>query len=328
MNNMTVRLPEGVQIDETSYSTTKGTLTLGPLEKGYGRTLGNSLRRALLNSIPGSAIISIKVDGVNHEFTTITGVVEDVSDFILNLKEVRLKMLDGNVEKVSIDVKGKGTLKAGDIQKGSPNLEILNPNLHIATLNEDADFTLELRIERGRGYVPANKNKKAESPIGTIYIDSIFTPVKFVKYEIEAARVEGKSDFEKLIIDVETDGSITPDDAVSHAAKVLRNHLNLFITSELEDKFDEPHEEEEDMARTRKQLLRSIDELELSVRSHNCLKAAEINILADLVSKSEQEMLKFENFGRKSLLELQQKLGELGLSFDMDVNRYIGEDDF
>ena len=328
MNNMTVRLPEGVQIDEATYSSTKGTLLLGPLEKGYGRTLGNSLRRALLNSIPGSAIISIKVDGINHEFSTITGVVEDVADIILNIKEVRLKMLEGNVEKVSIDVKGKGTLIAADIHKSSANIEVLNPDLHLATLNDDANFTLELRIERGRGYVSADKNKKPESPIGTIYIDSIFTPVRFVKYEVESTRVEGKSDFENLTLDVETDGSITPDDAVSQAAKVLRNHLNLFITSEIEDKFDEPREEEEDMARTRKQLLRSIDELELSVRSHNCLKAAEINILGDLVSKSEQEMLKFKNFGRKSLLELQQKLGELGLNFDMDVKRYIGEDDF
>jgi len=328
MNNMTVRLPDGVEIDESSYSTTKGTLTIGPLEKGYGRTLGNSLRRVLLNAIPGAAIISIKVDGVNHEFTTIPGVVEDVAEFILNLKEVRLKLLDGNMEKVSIDVKGKGTLTAVDIQKSSANLEVLNPSLHLAALNDDANFTLELRIERGRGYVSADKNKKPESPIGTIYIDSIFTPVKFVKYEVEAVRVEGKSDFENLMLDVETDGSITPDDAVSRAAKVLRDHLNLFITPEIEDKFDEPREEEEDLARIRKQLLRSIDELELSVRSHNCLKAAEIDILGDLVSKSEQEMLKFKNFGRKSLLEIQQKLGELGLSFDMDVKRYIAEDDF
>ena len=227
MNNMTVKLPDGVQIDETSYSTTFGTISLGPLEKGYGRTLGNSLRRALLNAIPGSAIISIKVDGVNHEFSTITGVVEDVADFILNLKEVRLKMLDGNVEKISIDVKGKGTLTAADIHKNSPNIEVLNPGLHLATLNDDANFTLELRVERGRGYVPAEKNKKPESPIGTIYIDSIFTPVKFVNYEVESARVEGKSDFENLKINVETDGSITPDDAISQAAKVLRNHLNL-----------------------------------------------------------------------------------------------------
>ena len=328
MNKITVKIPNTVEIDRSTYSSTSGRLSLGPLEKGYGLTLGNSLRRALLNALPGAAITSLKIDGINHEFTTIKGVVEDVSEIILNLKGIRVKMLNGTVEKVSIGLKGKKALKGSDIQANSANIEVLNPDLHIATLNEDSDFTLELRFERGRGYSPADKNKKPESPLGTIYMDSIFTPIKFVKYEVEPARVEGRTDFEKLIIDVETDGSVTPDDAVSQAAKVLRDHLNLFITSETEDRVEETREEEEDIAGIRKQLLRSIDELELSVRSHNCLKAAQIDTLGDLVSKSEQEMLKFKNFGRKSLLELQQKLGELGLAFDMDVQRYIGDDDF
>ena len=328
MNKINVKIPNTVEIDQSTYSSTSGKLSLGPLEKGYGLTLGNSLRRVLLNALPGAAITSLKIDGINHEFTTIQGVVEDVSEIILNLKEIRVKMLNGTVEKVSIPLKGKKEFKGSDIQANSANLEVLNPDHHIATLNEDSDFTLELRFERGRGYSPADKNKKPEAPLGTIYMDSIFTPIKFVKYEVEPARVEGKTDFEKLTIDVETDGSVTPDDAVSQAAKVLRDHLNLFITSESEDRVEEPQEEEEDIAGIRKQLLRSIDELELSVRSHNCLKAAEIDTLGDLVSKSEQEMLKFKNFGRKSLLELQQKLGELGLAFDMDVMRYIGDDDF
>ena len=328
MNKIKVKIPNTVEIDQSTYSSTSGRLSLGPLEKGYGLTLGNSLRRVLLNALPGAAITSLKIDGINHEFTTIQGVVEDVSEIILNLKEIRVKMLNGTVEKVSIGLKGKKELKGSDIQANSANIEVLNPDLHIATLNEDSDFTLELRFERGRGYSPADKNKKPEAPLGTIYMDSIFTPIKFVKYEVEPARVEGRTDFEKLIMDIETDGSVTPDDAVSQAAKVLRDHLNLFITPETEDRVEEPREEEEDIAGIRKQLLRSIDELELSVRSHNCLKAAEIDTLGDLVSKSEQEMLKFKNFGRKSLLELQQKLGELGLAFDMDVNRYIGDDDF
>ncbi|MCH7619830.1 MAG: DNA-directed RNA polymerase subunit alpha [Candidatus Marinimicrobia bacterium] len=328
MNKIKVRIPNAVEIDQSTYSSTSGKLSLGPLEKGYGLTLGNSLRRALLNALPGAAITSLKIDGINHEFTTIKGVMEDVSEIILNLKEIRVKMLNGTIEKVSIGLKGKKEFKGSDIQKNSSNLEVLNPDHHIATLNEDSDFTIELRIERGRGYNSADKNKKPDAPLGTIFMDSIFTPIKFVKYEVEPARVEGKTDFEKLIIDVETDGSVTPDDAVSQAAIVLRDHLNLFITSDSEDRVEEPREEEEDIAGIRKQLLRSIDELELSVRSHNCLKAAQIDTLGDLVSKSEQEMLKFKNFGRKSLLELQQKLGELGLAFDMDVMKYIGNDEF
>ena len=328
MNKITVKIPNAIEIDQSTYSSTTGRLSLGPLEKGFGLTLGNSLRRALLSVLPGAAITSLKIEGINHEFTTIQGVVEDVSEIILNLKELRVKLLDGPVEKVAIPLKGKKEFKGSDIQANSANIEVLNPDLHLATLNEDSDFTLELRFERGRGYSPADKNKKPESPLGTIYMDSIFTPIKFVKYEVEPARVEGRTDFEKLTIDLETDGSVTPDEAVSQAAKVLRDHLNLFITSESEDRVEEPKEEEEDIAGIRKQLLRSIDELELSVRSHNCLKAAQIDTLGDLVSKSEQEMLKFKNFGRKSLLELQQKLGELGLAFDMDVMRYIGDDDF
>ena len=321
-------MPDNVLVDESTYSATNGSLSLGPLEKGYGLTLGNSIRRVLLNAIPGAAITSFKIDGVNHEFTTIEGVTEDVSEMILNMKEVSVKMIEGTVDKVTIDLKGPGEFKAADIQKASSNLEVLNPEHHIATLNEEANFTIELRFEIGRGYSPAEKNKKPDTPIGTIFIDSIFTPIRFVKYDVTSARVEGKTDYEKLVLDVETDGSITPDDAVSQAAMVLRDHLNLFITTEGDSRYDEPREEEEDLARTRKQLLRSIDELELSVRSHNCLKAAEINTLSDLVSKSESEMLKFKNFGRKSLLELQQKLGELGLSFDMDIKRYLGEETY
>ncbi len=328
MNKINVRMPDNVLVDESTYSATNGRLSLGPLEKGYGLTLGNSIRRVLLNAIPGAAITSFKIDGVNHEFTTIEGVTEDVSEMILNMKEVSVKMIEGTVDKVTLDLKGPGEFKAADIQKVSSNLEVLNPEHHIATLNEDANFTIELRFEIGRGYSPAEKNKKPDTPIGTIFIDSIFTPIRFVKYDVTSARVEGKTDYEKLVLDVETDGSITPDDAVSQAATVLRDHLKLFITTESDSRYEEPREEEEDLARTRKQLLRSIDELELSVRSHNCLKAAEINTLSDLVSKSEPEMLKFKNFGRKSLLELQQKLGELGLSFDMDVKRYLGEESY
>lgn len=326
MNKINVRMPDAVVVDESTYTATKGELSLGPLEKGYGLTLGNSLRRVLLSAIPGTAITSFKVDGVNHEFTTIEGVTEDVSEMILNMKEVKVKMIEGTSDKVTLDLKGPGEFTAGSIQKASSNLEVLNPKHHIATLNEDTNFTIELRFEVGRGYVPANKNKIPDTPIGTIFIDSIFTPVKFVNYEISPARVEGKTDFEKLTLEVETDGSITPDDAVSEAAKILRDHLNLFITHDGENRYEEPSEKEEDLARTKKQLQRSIDELELSVRSHNCLKAADINTLGDLVSKSESEMLKFKNFGRKSLLELQQKLGELGLNFDMDVKHYIGEE--
>jgi DNA-directed RNA polymerase subunit alpha len=264
------------------------------------------------------------VDGIHHEFSTIKGVVEDVADLVLNLKQVRMKLINKKLSKVTVVVKGPGVLKASDIQKASPELEILNPTLHLATLGKDANFELELRLGRGKGYVSSEENKAADQPLGTIAIDSIFTPIKNVRFFVEPTRVGGQTDFEKLILEVETDGSITPEEALTHAGKILRDHIQLFINFEAEPETEKVESEEEaKLASTRKTLKMSVDELELSVRSHNCLRSANIKTIADLVRKDESELLKFRNFGRKSLAELSAIVEELGLTFGIDVDKYL-----
>jgi DNA-directed RNA polymerase subunit alpha len=322
-----LKMPDSVILDEASYTNTYGKFSLQPLERGYGITLGNSIRRVLLSSLPGSAITSVKFSGILHEFTSIEGVVEDVTEIILNLKQVRLKLLSKKPDKILISFDGEGTWTAEDIQKASNEIEVLNPELHIATLNKSAKFDMELNVGRGAGYVPANENVEPDQIIGLIPLDSIFTPVKNVLYAVENVRIGDKNDFEELSLEITTDGSITPDDALTQAAKILRDHVQLFINFDIEQE-EEQHVSVKDIEteRIRKMLLTNVEELELSVRSHNCLKAADIKILGDLVRKDEAEMLKFRNFGRKSLAELMDIVEVMGLEFGMDVDRYINKE--
>ena len=323
MNRIAMQMPERVERDEGSYSSTYGKFVVQPLERGFGVTIGNAMRRVLLSSLHGAAITQIRVDGVLHEFSTIPGVVEDVSEIVLNLKQVRIKLLNKRPDRVMVHLKGPGAFKAGDVQKASPDLEILNPDHYIATLNEDADFKMELKIGRGRGYVFAEENASQDQPIGTVPVDAIFNPVRRVNYTIENTRVGHRTDYERLILEVWTDGSITPDDALTYAGKILKDHIELFIAFDVETEKEEVPEIDEDILRIRKLLKMSVDELELSVRSHNCLKAANIQTIGDLVRRDEQEMLKFRNFGRKSLQELSKILEEKGIHFGMDVDKYL-----
>jgi DNA-directed RNA polymerase subunit alpha len=320
-------MPEAVVLDEANYTNSFGRFTLQPLERGYGVTLGNSLRRVLLSSLQGAAITSVKFSGVLHEFTTIEGVVEDVSEIILNLKQVRMKFLSKKPDKIVISLSGACEWTAADIQKASNEVEILNPELHIATLNKSAKLDIELRVGKGVGYIPAQENIVPDQTIGVIPIDSIFTPIKLVKYDVENVRIGDKNDFEKLTFEITTDGSITPDDALTQAAKILREHVQLFINFDIEQEEEQNVSQKDSEAeRIKKILLTPVDDLELSVRSHNCLKAANIKNLAELVRKDEQEMLKFRNFGRKSLAELMEIVETLGLDFGMDVDKFIKED--
>ena len=322
-----LKMPEAVVLDESTYTNTYGRFSLQPLERGYGVTLGNSLRRVLISSLTGAAITSVKFSGVLHEFTTIEGVVEDVSEIILNLKQVRMKLLSKKPNKIDISFSEQGEWTAADIQKASNEVEILNPELHIATLNKDFTLDVELHVGKGVGYVPAAENVSADQTIGVIPIDSIFTPIKNVKYDVENVRIGDKADYEKLTFEVTTDGSITPDDALTQAAKILREHVQLFINFDIEQEEEQavtPKDTESE--RIKKILLTPVDDLELSVRSHNCLKAANIKNLADLVRKDEGEMLKFRNFGRKSLSELMEIVENMGLEFGMDVDKYIKEE--
>jgi DNA-directed RNA polymerase subunit alpha len=319
-------MPETVEVDQSSYSNTFGRFTLQPLEKGFGVTLGNSLRRVLLSSLPGTAITSIRVEGIQHEFSTIKGMVEDVSDFILNLKQVRLRLVNKKTSKIMISAKGSGTLTAADIQSATPDIEILNPDLRLAELSRDADFDLELRLGRGKGYVPSDENKSQDEPLGTIPVDSIFTPIRNVRFTVEPTRVGGQTDFEKLVLEVETDGSISAEEAMTQAGKILRDHIQLFINLGQEPEAEKlAGEQEGEVLRVRKVLRTSVDELELSVRSHNCLRSANIRTIADLVRRTESELLKFRNFGRKSLAELSEIVEQHGLVFGMDVEKYLND---
>jgi DNA-directed RNA polymerase subunit alpha len=327
MSGSNLKMPETVVLDEISYTNTFGRFLLQPLERGYGVTLGNSLRRVLLSSLTGAAITSVKFSGVLHEFTTIEGVVEDVSEIILNLKQVRLKLLNKKPNKIDISFNGEGVFTAADIQKSSADVEVLNPDLHIAALNKDAKFDIELRVGKGKGYVPAAENITPDQTIGVIPIDSIFTPIKNVKYDVENVRIGDKNDYEKLNLEIATDGSITPDDALTQAAKILRDHIQLFINFDIEQEEEQAvSQKDSEKERIKKILLTNVDDLELSVRSHNCLKAANIKNLAELVRKDESEMLKFRNFGRKSLAELMEIVETLGLEFGMDVDKYIKDE--
>lgn len=319
-----IKMPEGVVLDEATASDTYGKFTVQPLERGFGVTLGNAFRRVLLSSITGAAISAIKVDGVLHEFTTIPGVVEDVTIVILNLKQVRLKVNNKKTTKMELTLVGPMDFTGADLQKHCPDIEVLNPDQHIATLNGDAKVTMELRFGFGKGYVPANEQNIADQTIGIIPIDSIYTPLKKVTYNVENVRIGEKNDYEMLTLEIHTDGSITPEDALSNAGTILRDHINLFINFDIEQEEHKVETEKDaESERIRKILITSVDDLELSVRSHNCLKAANIKTLGDLVRKDESEMLKFRNFGRKSLAELIDIVENYGLDFGMDVDRYL-----
>jgi len=305
----------------------EGTFEFRPLEPGFGITIGNALRRILLSSLEGYAITSVRFSGVTHEFSTIKGVVEDVTEIILNLKQVRLQKSgdSGDSEKVFVIVNGQDAFKAGDITKFSNNFTVLNPDLVICNMDTSVTLEIELTINKGRGYIPSEENKNPDANVGVIAIDSIYTPIKNVKYTIENYRVEQKTDYEKLVLDIATDGSIHPEDALKEAAKILIQHFMLFsdenMMLEAQAK-EETKEVDEEILHMRKILKTELVDLDLSVRALNCLKAADIRSLADLVSYDVADMLKFRNFGKKSLTEIQDLVKSKGLSFGMNLSKY------
>ena len=304
-----------------------GKFEFRPLEPGYGITVGNALRRILLSSLEGFAITTVKIEGVDHEFSTIPGVMEDVTEIILNMKQIRFRRMveDIDNEKIVVKVSGQEAFKAGDLNNSLSSFEVLNPDLVICRMEPDVKLQIEINISKGRGYVPAEENQPAEAEFGLIAIDSIFTPVRNVKYSIENYRVEQKTDYEKLIIEINTDGSIHPKDALKEAAKILIYHFMLFseekITIDYEDRMAN-EEFDEEILHMRQLLKTKLVDLDLSVRALNCLKAAEVEALGDLVKFNKNDLLKFRNFGKKSLTELEDLLATMGLSFGMDVTKY------
>jgi len=311
-------------IESTDFS---GRFEFRPLEQGFGLTVGNALRRVLLSSLEGFAITSLRIDGVEHEFSTIKGIVEDVTEIILNLKQVRFKkqIEESDRETVSVSISGQDQLTAGDLQKYISGFQVLNPDLVICHMDKSVKLNMELSIEKGRGFVPAEENKKSSAPIGTIFTDSIFTPIKNVKYAIENFRVEQKTDYEKLIFDIETDGSINPKDALTEAAKILIHHFMLFSDERITLEADEIAQTEtydEESLHMRQLLKTRLIDMDLSVRALNCLKAAEVDTLGDLVSFNKSDLMKFRNFGKKSLTELEELVIVKGLNFGMDLVKY------
>jgi len=313
-----------IMIDSSDF---EGKFEFRPLEPGYGLTVGNALRRVLLSSLEGHAITSVRIDKVSHEFSVIPGVVEDVTEIILNLKQVRFKkqIEDTDSEIVAVSVSGKDQLLAGDFQKFISGYQVLNPDLVICNMDAKVSFNMDITIEKGRGYVPANENKKSGSPMGTIAIDAIFTPIKNVKYSIENFRVEQKTDYEKLVFEIVSDGSIHPKDALTEAAKVLIHHFMLFSDERITLEADEIAQTEtydEESLHMRQLLKTKLVDMDLSVRALNCLKAAEVDTLGDLVSFNKNDLMKFRNFGKKSLTELEELVINKGLNFGMDLAKY------
>ena len=311
-----------IKTEKKSLTNTYGKFVIQPLERGYGITLGNTLRRVLLTSLPGAAITNVKVENVLHEFSTIPGVKDDMSEIIQNLKGVRFKLSDSNVDNLNISLKGKKIFTASDIQAATDQFEVLNKYLYITELNYNGKINMDIRIGVGKGYVPAEENELPNAHIGTLAVDSIFNPVKKVSYNVEP--VPGAKDpIEILSIELETDGSVTPEDAISYSATVLMDHLRLVEAIAKPEVLEVTEKISEEIIKIRNLLNLTIDEMELSVRSHNCLQAAGIKYIYELVSKEESEMLKYKNFGRKSLTELVEKLDEMGISFGMDVDKYL-----
>lgn len=313
-----------IMIESTDF---EGRFEFRPLEPGFGLTVGNALRRVLLSSLEGFAITSLRVEGVEHEFSTIPGVVEDVTEIILNLKQVRFKkqIEDTDRESVNVSVSGQGQLTAGDLQKFISGFQVLNTDLVICNMEESVKIDMELSIEKGRGFVPAEENKKSNAPLGTIFTDSIYTPIKNVKYAVENYRVEQKTDYEKLVFDIKTDGSINPKAALTEAAKILIHHFMLFSDERITLEADERAQTEtydEESLHMRQLLKTKLIDMDLSVRALNCLKAAEVETLVDLVSYNKNDLMKFRNFGKKSLTELDELVNSKGLSFGMDLSKY------
>ncbi len=315
------QMPRGVLIEDDTVTDGYSKFVIEPLERGFGTTIGNSIRRVLLSSLPGAAVVGVRIDGVAHEFSTMPNVVEDVAEIILNLKGLRLLLHSEEPKTLMLEAEGKGDVTAEDIQTDI-DVEILNPDLHIASLDEGGQLRMEIHVDNGRGYVIAEQNKMPDQPIGVIPMDAMFSPVTRVNFQVENTRIGQRTDYDRLVLEIWTDASVSPQDSLSTASQILRNHLQLFVSiddqfiSEPEDEVDEKFEE------IKKLLQMNVEELELSVRSSNCLRAADIKTLADLVQKSETEMLKYRNFGRKSLTELSQILQEMELSFGMDIGEY------
>ena len=313
-----------IMIDSTDF---KGKFEFRPLEPGYGLTVGNALRRVLLSSLEGFAFTSIKIENVEHEFTSLPGIVEDVTEIILNLKQIRLKRQIDSVdnETVSVSINAQNQVKAADLQKFISGFQILNPEIVICNLEKNVKFNFELNIEKGRGYVSAEENKKTGAPLGTIFMDSVFTPIKNVKYTIEDFRVEQKTDYEKLVFEIATDGSIDPKSALTEGAKVLIHHFMLFSDERITLEADEIAQTEtydEESLHMRQLLKTRLIDMDLSVRALNCLKAAEVDTLGDLVSFNKSDLMKFRNFGKKSLTELEELVLVKGLNFGMDLSKY------
>jgi DNA-directed RNA polymerase subunit alpha len=329
MSILAFQMPEKVVMEKSDDF--NGQFEFKPLEKGYGVTIGNALRRILLSSLEGYAITAIRIPSVLHEFSTIEGVMEDVSEIILNLKMVRFKKItDATDDKITVSISGKDSFMAGEINNFTNSFEVLNPDLVICHLDSSISFEIELSIQKGRGYVPAEENKPAEQVFGQIAIDAIYTPIKNVRYSIENTRVEQKTDYEKLLIDIQTDGSIHPEDALKGAANILIQHFMLFSDNTMTFETAKQEEEEavdEEMLHMRKVLKTQLSDMDLSVRAYNCLKAADIRTLGDLVQLDLQDMMKFRNFGKKSLTELENLVDEKGLTFGMDLGKYKLEED-
>lgn len=318
--------PKLLEVDSEILTNTYGKFVAKPLERGYGITLGNALRRILLSSLQGASVSAVKIDGVLHEFSTIPGVREDVTNLILNIKELRLKLHEGDHDVMRLNVSGEKEVKASDIEVSS-KIEILNPDLHLATLSSEGKLKIEMHVKMGKGYVPAERNKEEGMPIGTVPVDSIFTPVLKVNYNVTNARVGQITDYDKLTMEIWTDGSVKPDDALAYAAKILKEQLQIFINFE---EIAEPVEVEqalgEEAPRLNANLYRRVDELELSVRSANCLQNADIKFIGELCQRSETEMLKTKNFGRKSLNEIKEILSSMGLSLGMKLDGFDSRD--
>ncbi|HEX7879339.1 MAG TPA: DNA-directed RNA polymerase subunit alpha [Candidatus Eisenbacteria bacterium] len=319
----TLQMPRGIEIDSSVSNDRYGKFTIEPLERGFGMTIGNSLRRVLLSSLQGAAISSVKIDGVLHEFSTIPGVLEDVTEIILNLKQTRYKLHADYQSRARFKVAGPAEVLAGDLEHG-PEVEVLNPDQHICTVNKEGTLHMEVEITAGRGYLSGEGAVEEDRPIGEIPVDAHFSPIKKVNFFVENTRIGQRVDYDKLTVEVWTDGSILPQDAVAYSAKILQDHFALFVQFQEPIETDQDEVVDADMARIRDLLLKNVEELELSVRSANCLRAANIRSIGELVRKPESEMLKYRNFGRKSLKEISDILTEMGLGFGMDVTPYLG----
>ena len=311
--------PAQLEVEDKTLTATYGKFYAEPFERGFGQTIGNSLRRILLSSLMGASIVAVRIKGILHEFSTVPGVTEDVADIILNLKEVRLRLNESEQQTLKIEAKGPGTILAKDMI-APPSVEILNPDHKIATLARDAKFEMEMLVKLGRGYVPAERNKEEGAPVDTIFIDAIFSPVQKVNFTVANARVGQRTDYDRLIFEIQTDGSVKPDDAMAYAAKILQDQVSIFVNFQ-----EEPRPEKREDGPSiplNDNLFRSVDELEFSVRSQNCLQNADIKYIGELGQKSEQEMLRTKNFGHKSLNEIKEILKEMGLELGMKIDHF------